>query len=98
MPIYEYRNKLTGEIFTEYLPIKDRKKPLKDKNIELLINAPRLATIDRTEHKARDQMLKSARAGMRQRQIEDQVGLRKTPEWLQEKTEKKLQKIRNVSS
>ena len=31
MPIYEYRNKLTGEIFTEYLPIKDRKKPLKDK-------------------------------------------------------------------
>ena len=35
---------------------------------------------------------------MRQRQIEDQVGIRKTPEWLQEKTEKKLQKIRNVSS
>ena len=98
MPLYEYKNKLTGKIFTEYLPIKDRKKPLKDKNIELLINAPRLATIDRTEHGARDQIIESARRGMRQRQIEDQVGVRKTPEWLQEKTEKKLQKIRNVSS
>ena len=57
MPIYEYRNKLTGEIFTEYLPIKDRQKPLKDKNIELLINAPRLATIDRKEHGAKDQII-----------------------------------------
>ncbi len=98
MPIYEYKNKTTGEIFTKYLPMKDRKKPLEDKNIEMLINAPRLATIDRKEHGARDQMLKSARAGMKQRQIEDQVGIRKTPEWLQERTEKKLQKIRNVSS
>ena len=98
MPLYEYKNKLTGKIFTEYLPIKDRKKPLKDKNNKLLINAPRLATLDRTEHKERDKTVKSAREGMRQRQREDQVGIRKTPEWLQEKTEKKLQKIRNVSS
>ena len=98
MPLYEYFNKKTKEVFTEYLPIKDRKKPLKDKNVELLITAPRVSMIDRNEHGARDQMLKSARAGMKQRQIEDQVGIRKTPEWLQEKTEKKLQKIRNVSS
>ena len=54
MPIYEYRNKLTGEIFTEYLPIKDRKKPLKDKNIELLNNTPRNATTNRKKNKTRD--------------------------------------------
>jgi len=54
--------------------------------------------IDRNEHGARDQMLQTARQGMKQRQIEDSVGIRKTPEWLQERTEKKLQKIRNVSS
>ena len=41
MPLYEYYNKKTKEVFTEYLPIKDRKKPLKDKNVELLITAPR---------------------------------------------------------
>ena len=98
MPLYEYYNKKTKEVFTEYLPIKDRKKPLKDKNVELLITAPRLSMIDRKEHGTRDQILNSARPGMKQRQIEDQVGIRKTPEWLQEKTEKKLQKIRNVSS
>tara|TARA_R110002020_G_scaffold457134_1_gene673947 strand:+ start:65 stop:361 length:297 start_codon:yes stop_codon:yes gene_type:complete len=98
MPLYEYYNKKTKKVFTEYLPIRDRKKPLKDKDVELLITAPRLSTIDRNEHGARDQMLQTARQGMKQRQIEDSVGIRKTPEWLQEKTEKKLQKIRNVSS
>jgi|TARA_Y100000004_G_scaffold142990_1_gene162657 hypothetical protein len=98
MPLYEYFNKKTKEVFTEYLPVKDRNKPLKDKNVEMVLHAPRLGMIDRKEHKARDQILNTARQGMKQRQIEDSVGIRKTPEWLQERTEKKLQKIRNVSS
>ena len=32
------------------------------------------------------------------RQAEEKAGIRKTPEWLKEKTEKHLQKVRNVSS
>ena len=32
------------------------------------------------------------------RQAEEKAGIRKTPEWLQERTEKHLQKVRNVSS
>ena len=43
-------------------------------------------------------MIQNARQGMRERQIENQIGIRKSPEWLQERTEKHLQKVRNVSS
>ena len=43
-------------------------------------------------------MISAARQGMRERQIEEQVGIRKSPEWLKERTEKHLQKVRNVSS
>jgi hypothetical protein len=35
---------------------------------------------------------------MKEAQIEESVGIRKSPEWIQEKREKKLQKIKNVSS
>ena len=98
MPIYSYRNKKTGEVWDEYLSLQDRTKPLINKNIEMVITAPRLSFIERSEHSTRDQMINTARQGMKERQIEDKLGIRKTPEWLQEKTEKHLQKVRNVSS
>ena len=56
------------------------------------------AFIERVEHKGRDQMIESARKGMKERQIEEQVGIRKSPDWLKERTERHLQKVRNVSS
>ena len=57
-----------------------------------------LAFIERVEHKGRDQMIDSARNKMKERQIEEQVGIRKSPDWLMERTEKHLQKVKNVSS
>ena len=57
-----------------------------------------LAFIERVEHKQRDKMIDTARKGMKERQIEEQVGIRKSPDWLKERTEKHLQKVRNVSS
>ena len=98
MPIYSYRNKKTGKVWDEYLSYKDRTKPLANSNVEMVITAPRLSFIERSEHSTRDQMINTARQGMKERQIEDKLGIRKTPEWLQEKTEKHLQKVRNVSS
>ena len=98
MPIYTYRNIKTGEIWDEYLSIADRNKPLKNKNIEQLITAPRLSFIERREHGARDQMINTARKGMKERQAEEKAGIRKSPDWLKERTERHLQKVRNVSS
>tara|TARA_Y100001937_G_scaffold35729_1_gene51284 strand:- start:2346 stop:2642 length:297 start_codon:yes stop_codon:yes gene_type:complete len=98
MPVYTYRNIKTGEIWDEYLPIADRKIPLKNKNIEQLITAPRLSFIERREHGARDQMINTARKGMKERQAEEKAGIRKSPDWLKERTERHLQKVRNVSS
>jgi|TARA_R100000781_G_C4019229_1_gene106483 hypothetical protein len=98
VPIYSYKNKKTGKVWDEYLSFKDRTKPLRNKNVEMVITAPRLSFIERNEHSVRDQMIHTARQGMKERQIEEQVGIRKSPEWLQEKTEKHLQKVRNVSS
>jgi len=98
MPVYSYRNKKTGKVWDEYLSVEDRTKPLRHKNVEMVITAPNLSFIARGEHKGRDQMLSSARAGMKQAQIEEKAGIRKSPEWVQEKREKKLQKIKNVSS
>ena len=98
MPIYSFRNKITGKVWDEYLSLQDRTKPLRNKNIEMVITAPNLSFIERAEHKGRDQMIDAARNKMKERQIEDKLGIRKTPEWLQEKTEKHLQKVRNVSS
>ena len=98
MPIYSYRNKKTGKVWDEYLSYNDRTKPLANSNVEMVITAPRLAFIERGEHKQRDQIIHTARQGMRERQIEEEVGIRKSPEWLKERTEKHLQKVRNVSS
>ncbi len=98
MPIYSYKNKKTGKVWDEYLSYTDRTKPLRNKNIEMVITAPRLSFIERSEHKGRDQMIDSARNKMKERQIEEQVGIRKSPEWLKERTERHLQKARNVSS
>jgi len=98
VPTYSYRNKKTGKVWDEYLSLQDRTKPLRNKNVEMVITAPRLSFIERAEHKGRDQMINAARQGMRERQIEEEVGIRKSPDWLKERTEKHLQKVRNVSS
>jgi|TARA_B100000900_G_C20490004_1_gene679153 hypothetical protein len=98
MPLYSFKNKKTGKEWEEILSFAEREKLLKDKNIEQLITAPRLSFIERAEHKGRDQMISAARQGMRERQIEEQVGIRKSPDWLKERTERHLQKVRNVSS
>ena len=98
MPIYTYRNKTTGLEWDELRTYTTRKEPLKDKNIEFVFTAPRLGFIERSEHGTRDQMINTARQGMKERQAEEKAGIRKTPEWLREKTEKHLQKVRNVSS
>jgi|TARA_B100001063_G_C16689442_1_gene516217 hypothetical protein len=98
MPLYSFKNKKTGKIWDEMLSLSEREDLLKNKHIEQLISAPRLGFIERVEHKGRDQMISSARNKMRERQIEEQVGIRKSPDWLKEKTERHLQKVRNVSS
>ena len=98
MPTYSYKNKKTGKVWDEYLSYEDRTKPLANSNVEMVITAPNLSFIERAEHKGRDQMIDAARNKMKERQIEEQVGIRKSPEWLKEKTERHLQKARNVSS
>jgi hypothetical protein len=82
MPLYSFKNKKTGKEWEEILSFAEREELLKDKNIEQLITAPRLSFIERAEHKGR----------------EEQVGIRKSPDWLKERTERHLQKVRNVSS
>ena len=98
MPLYSFKNKKTIKVWDEILSFEEREELLKDKNIEQLITAPMLSFIERAEHKGRDQMINAARQGMKERQIEEQVGIRKTPDWLKERTERHLQKVRNVSS
>ena len=98
MPLYSFKNKKTGKVWDEILSFEERDNLLKNKNIEQIITAPMLAFIERVEHIGRDQMIESARNGMKERQIEEQVGIRKSPDWLKERTERHLQKVRNVSS
>ena len=98
MPLYSFKNKKTGKVWDEILSFEERDNLLKDKNIQQIITVPMLAFIGRVEHKGRDQMIESARNGMKERQIEEQVGIRKSPDWLKERTERHLQKVRNVSS
>ena len=98
MPLYSYKNTKTGKVWDEYLSFNDRKKPLRKKYVEMVITAPRLSFISPSEYNKRDQILDSARKGMKEAQAEEAVGIRKTPEWQQEKRERKLQNIRNVSS
>jgi hypothetical protein len=98
MPLYSFKNKKTRKVWDEILSFEEREELLKDKNIEQVLTAPMLGFIERAEHKGRDQMINAARQGMRERQIEEQVGIRKSPDWLKERTERHLQKVRNVSS
>ena len=98
MPLYTFKNKKTKKVWDELLSFDERENLLKDKNIEQIITAPRLGFIERAEHKGRDQIISAARNKMKERQIEEQVGIRKSPEWLKERTERHLQKVRNVSS
>ena len=98
MPLYSFKNKKTRKVWDEILSFEEREELLKDKNIEQVLTAPMLGFIERAEHKGRDQMIEAARNGMKERQIEEQVGIRKSPEWLKERTERHLQKVRNVSS
>ena len=98
MPVYSFRNKKTGKVWDEYLPLQDRTKPLRNKNVEMVITAPNLSFISRGSYKKRDQLLQNARRGMKEAQIEESIGIRKSPEWKREKRERTLQKIRNVSS
>ena len=98
MPLYSFKNKKTRKVWDEILSFEEREELLKDKNIEQVLTAPMLGFIERAEHKGRDQMISAARQGMKERQIEEQVGIRKSPDWLKEKTERHLQKVRNVSS
>ena len=98
MPLYSFKNKKTRKVWDEILSFEEREELLKDKNIQQVVTAPMLGFIERAEHKGRDQMISAARQGMRERQIEEQVGIRKSPDWLKERTERHLQKVRNVSS
>jgi|TARA_R100000081_G_C4727095_1_gene121311 hypothetical protein len=98
MPLYSFKNKKTRKVWDEILSFEEREELLKDKNIEQVLTAPMLGFIERAEHKGRDQMINAARQGMKERQIEEQVGIRKSPDWLKERTERHLQKVRNVSS
>ena len=98
MPLYSFKNKKTRKVWDEILSFEEREELLKDKNIQQVVTAPMLGFIERAEHKGRDQMINAARQGMKERQIEEQVGIRKSPDWLKERTERHLQKVRNVSS
>ena len=47
MPLYEYRNKDTGEVITKMVKIADREQFLKDNpDLEPMISAPKIATSD----------------------------------------------------
>lgn len=47
MPLYEYRNKDTGEIITKMVKIADREQFLKDNpDLESVISAPKIASSD----------------------------------------------------
>ena len=98
MPLYSFKNKKTRKVWDEILSFEEREELLKDKNIQQVVTAPMLGFIERAEHEGRDQMISAARQGMKERQIEEQVGIRKSPDWLKERTERHLQKVRNVSS
>ncbi len=96
MPTYQYYNKKTKEYFTENLPIHRRKNPCRDPFIELVITAPRIATLsDRggKEDKIREQILSTAEHGYQEREIKEELGIiPESPEWKKERRVKKKQK------
>ena len=98
MPTYEYYNKKTKEYFTEILPVHRRKYPCRDPFVELVISAPRIATISDVggkEDKAREQILESAEIGFKERDEQEKLGMiEESPEWAKQRREKSKQKRR----
>ena len=91
MPLYEFENKKTGEKFTEHLLISKRNFPCRDNNIRRVISAPNLSIISDMggkEDKAREQILKAAERGYKERDKEN----KNIPEWSKERREKSKQK------
>ena len=78
MPLYEYENKKTKKYFTEILPVHRSKYPCRDPFVELVISAPRIATISDVggkEDKAREQILESAEIGFKERDEQEKLGM-----------------------
>lgn len=93
MPLYEYRNKKTGKVWTEHYSIADRLKPLKDKNIELVISAPATLTrVNSGENKIRDNIQSSYERGYAERDALEKAGKIKVPNHVKERREKSKQK------
>ena len=96
MPTYEYYNKKTKKYFTEILPVHRRKYPCRDPFVELVISAPRIATISDVggkEDKAREQILESAEIGFKERDAQEKLGIiKEVPEWSKERRAKSKQK------
>ena len=77
MPIYSFRNKITGKVWDEYLSLQDRTKQLRNHKIEMVITDPNISFMKNTERKGRDKVIDAKRNKMKERQIEEQVGIRK---------------------
>ena len=95
MPIYEYENTRTGERFEKLLPISERDYPCKAPNVRRVISAPHLSLISDVggrEDKAREQILQAAEDGYKEREIKEELGIKKNPDWVKEKRIKKKQK------
>ena len=96
MPTYQYYNKKTKEYFTEDLPMHKRKNPCRDPFVELTITAPNIAILsDRggKEDKLREQLLSTAEAGYKEREIKEELKIiPESPERKKEKRVKKKQK------
>ena len=97
MPIYEYENTKTGEVFTKLLPVAKRDFPCKKRFVRRVITAPNLSLISDVggkEDKARDQLRQAAESGYKEQEIKDKLGIKKISEHNKEKREKKKQKFR----
>ena len=95
MPLYEYEDTRTGRIFTEYLSINERNNPCKSPFVRRVISAPNLSIISDVggkEDKAREQILQAAEDGYKEREIKEELGIKKNPDWIKEKRIKKKQK------
>ena len=74
MPIYEYENTKTGEVFTKLLPVAKRDFPCKKRFVRRVITAPNLSLISDVggrEDKAREQILQAAEDGYKEREIKE---------------------------
>ena len=94
MPLYEYENIKTGEVFTKILPVARRDFPCKKPFVKRVISAPNLAVISDVggkEDKVRDTILQSAERGYAEREKDKTI---KTPDWSKERREKSKQRRR----